>query len=516
MRGNSKYFFSPSFLIVIFLISVSCSKKEAPTESTNNVNHPPNFSIKSITTNQGDTLQYLTRAYLTCNVENDSGGVLKFVWSAARGTFQNKVENKIEFVSNSVGRDTIKVSVSDARNTLIAKNPIVILDKTIMPFLVFPLNWSLNIDISPTLIWKRGVTENYQLQIATDNQFNNIIYGESGIQDTIKKINGLSASTTYYWHVRYITDLGRLGWSEIFHFTTISAPSLISPPNESINISTDPILNWSTGDPTNTYTLEISTNENFPNLVYNKIGLTNKIEQVTGLQRNTTYYWRVTGTNVYGSRLTSGVFSFKTIENENVDSSACKGVTQILYEGRTYNTVAIGTQCWLKENLDVGTKVNGFGSDNGVIEKRCIGDIEDNCEKYGAIYRWGEVFNYKYPPSGKVQGICPNGWHVPSSDEFRTLFSSVNYDGNALKEMGQGSGKGTGTNTSGFSAMYVYGAGLYYAINGLWSSNYFSDVEGKPNIDYFFFSYDDNTVKITHLDFLGLAQYATFVRCIKD
>src|ERR1035441_10994802 len=37
----------------------------------------------------------------------------------------------------------------------------------------------------------------------------------------------------------------------------------------------------------------------------------------------------------------------------------CPNVAAVVYAGKTYNTVAIGDQCWLKENLDVGTRING-------------------------------------------------------------------------------------------------------------------------------------------------------------
>lgn len=51
----------------------------------------------------------------------------------------------------------------------------------------------------------------------------------------------------------------------------------------------------------------------------------------------------------------------------------CPGVPTVSYEGQTYNTVKIGTQCWFKENLNVGTGIHitVVSSDNGLIEKHC-------------------------------------------------------------------------------------------------------------------------------------------------
>ena len=133
----------------------------------------------------------------------------------------------------------------------------------------------------------------------------------------------------------------------------------------------------------------------------------------------------------------------------------CPGTPTVLYEGKTYHTVQIGNQCWLKENLDVGTRIDGSQtqSNNGTIEKHCYGNDTSNCTTYGGLYTWNEAMQYVTTPG--AQGICPTGWHIPTKAEFETLKTNVSGDGNSLKAIGQG----TGTNTSGFSALL---AGLRY------------------------------------------------------
>lgn len=129
----------------------------------------------------------------------------------------------------------------------------------------------------------------------------------------------------------------------------------------------------------------------------------------------------------------------------------CPSVPTVTYAGKTYNTVKISTQCWLKENLDVGTMIQGNQnpSNNGTIEKYCYNNDANNCNTYGGFYQWNEAMAYSTTPGTK--GICPNGWHVPTDAELLTLFMAV--DGNALKAIGQGTRDGTGTNISGFSAL---------------------------------------------------------------
>lgn len=109
-------------------------------------------------------------------------------------------------------------------------------------------------------------------------------------------------------------------------------------------------------------------------------------------------------------------------------------------DGQTYRTVVIGTQVWMAENLNIGTVIesNGAGAlmkDNGIIEKYCWEDEEGNCDgangtmKRGGFYEWQEAMQYwRGQPPLPVQGICPDGWHIPSNAEWNTL---LNYLGEA-------------------------------------------------------------------------------------
>jgi Fibrobacter succinogenes major domain (Fib_succ_major) len=116
--------------------------------------------------------------------------------------------------------------------------------------------------------------------------------------------------------------------------------------------------------------------------------------------------------------------------------SPCPNVATVDYAGKTYNTIAIGDQCWLKENLDVGTQINGSDnqSDNGTIEKYCANDDPANCATYGGLYQWKEAM--QYVTTSGTKGICPIGWHIPTNAELQTLGTKVSNDGNALKAVG--------------------------------------------------------------------------------
>ena len=109
----------------------------------------------------------------------------------------------------------------------------------------------------------------------------------------------------------------------------------------------------------------------------------------------------------------------------DVSTDACNGETSILYETRTYSIVAIGTQCWMAENLNVGTRIDGVNeqTNNPTLEKYCYNDLESNCDIYGALYQWNEMMQYSTAPG--VQGICPPGWHLPTDEEWKQLEGEV-------------------------------------------------------------------------------------------
>ena len=103
----------------------------------------------------------------------------------------------------------------------------------------------------------------------------------------------------------------------------------------------------------------------------------------------------------------------------------CGISTVIDIDGNEYNTVFIGDQCWMSENLNTGIRIDGSitQTDNDVIEKYCYDDSEANCDIYGGLYQWNEMMQYSTTPG--VRGICPEGWHLPTDAEWSTLIQYV-------------------------------------------------------------------------------------------
>ncbi|MBO7499814.1 MAG: fibrobacter succinogenes major paralogous domain-containing protein [Fibrobacterales bacterium] len=142
---------------------------------------------------------------------------------------------------------------------------------------------------------------------------------------------------------------------------------------------------------------------------------------------------------------------------ENADSSTY--VTDDR-DGQTYGTVVIGAQTWMAENLGYEYKVNDSTYGNW-----CYGNSADGCAKYGRLYAWAAAMDSATTgcgdgetcaaSSGKVRGICPDGWHLPSRAEWDILLAAVggsSVAGTALKASSGWTGD-DGSDDYGFSAL---------------------------------------------------------------
>jgi uncharacterized protein (TIGR02145 family) len=115
----------------------------------------------------------------------------------------------------------------------------------------------------------------------------------------------------------------------------------------------------------------------------------------------------------------------KTYTFQFATNMPCPDSPVVTYEGQNYNTIQIYSQCWLKENLNVGTMRPGNQSqaNDSIKEKYCYGNNLDSCNKYGGLYQWSEMMQYSTIEG--TQGICPPGWHLPTQEEWKVLEGAV-------------------------------------------------------------------------------------------
>lgn len=187
----------------------------------------------------------------------------------------------------------------------------------------------------------------------------------------------------------------------------------------------------------------------------------------------------------------------KPIEQDNVTVATgavnpftCGNILVDNENGRQdrYKTVKIGGRCWFAENLK--------RSDKGI----CYNGSSTYCDIYGRMYSWTDAVGAWNNVATGIQGICPKGWHVPTTTEWNSVISSgggiqklksqLNYWGG-----GQGGYNSTiGTNESRFSALpggvqsYNQNTGYFPTPNGAhsitsgiwwWTSTYTTTNWGK-------------------------------------
>jgi len=121
------------------------------------------------------------------------------------------------------------------------------------------------------------------------------------------------------------------------------------------------------------------------------------------------------------SGLTDSPESSRTFTIQFARNVACPGLDSLWYADKWYHTIQVLSQCWLKENLDVGMMINGTQTqtNNGIIEKYCYGNNANNCNNEGGLYLWDEIMQYS--TTSGARGICPEGWHIPTDNEFKVL-----------------------------------------------------------------------------------------------
>lgn len=195
-----------------------------------------------------------------------------------------------------------------------------------------------------------------------------------------------------------------------------------------------------------------------------------KLEYRMETEHNNVSEWKFVGDGWSGNVIVQlGATSAKVIGSEHIVEKLKKAfeapreqiktdtVTDI--DGNTYLTIKIGEQWWMAENLKVTRYRNGVAIPN-VTEKDAWSNLSrgaycsydndpTNAGTYGYLYNWYVV--------NDPRGLAPEGWHIPSDAEWKTLVDYLggdNFAGGKLKEIVHWESPNTGaTNASSFSAL---------------------------------------------------------------
>jgi len=310
-----------------------------------------------------------------------------------------------------------------------------------------------------------------------------------------------------------------------------SPPNTPSNPNPADNatlISTYTDLSWDCSDPdgdTLTYDVYFGTSSN-PTLVNS--GQSSTTYEPGTLNEETTYYWKIKAHDDHSNSTSGNVWQFTTT------SGGLGTVTDI--DGNVYQTIIIGDQEWMMENLKVTHYRNGDPIPTGYSNSQwanlstgayCIYDDEPtNADTYGALYNWYAVDD--------PRGIAPEGWHMPTDQEIMELemyLGMIESEANSSGWRGTNEGSKLAGNanlwndgslennsefgTSGFSFLP---GGYRYNTNGgfhgLGSYGYFwSATENAANNAWYrYLNYDYTQV----YRYFYYKLYGFSVRCVRD
>jgi len=239
---------------------------------------------------------------------------------------------------------------------------------------------------------------------------------------------------------------------------------------------------------------------------------------IPGLLPNTTYSLKAYATNSEGT----------SYSEEKEITTTQIGIFTDSRDDRTYKWVEIGKQIWMAENLSYIPYVNPFALDTGIFVYNFDGSSVETAKKteefkkYGCLYTW-EISLH----------ICPDGWHLPSDDEWQELEKTIGMpssqigqygwhgtnEDNLLKSTYWSEAYGKNNNTTSFSALpagYHHReseAGIRYIyFHGLGNSTYFwsSTIHNFPLMIGLGSYY--NAINRT-----GASEnYGCSIRCLKD
>jgi len=256
--------------------------------------------------------------------------------------------------------------------------------------------------------------------------------------------------------------------------------------------------------------------DNYEHIAEAGKGIGNFSASFRPLITNKNYYARAFASNGIGTRYGNEI-SFTTYAFDF--AKPCEKTPTVTdYDGNVYKTVRIGDQCWMAENL----RSRHYADGQNIYDKYSVSHYNDTV--YGKLYSWNAVRHNDTVLSADtigVQGICPDGWHIPSYYEWSKLINYLGYKaGSHLKQSGteHWAEPNIADNLSGFTALPAgYRDNSNYDYPAIGEEANFWTCNGEPT------EYHNASIIILENERSGVIKsvnypnkYALSVRCIKD
>ncbi len=347
----------------------------------------------------------------------------------------------------------------------------------------------------------------------TDNKY--IVNGSAQKGEYLSDLTNLISNTLYYV-MAFAQEGDEVIYGNGITFTTLNTSITVTSPitgNHWVG-SEEHLIQWTNDDFTGNVNIQLYKGGTYLRNI------------VSNIPNNGQYSWILPNDFVQASDYTIVITSINDVqikgESQPFTASEVSGTEgpNFTYDGYVYNSVKIGAQWWMRQNLRNIHYRNGNSiyvvAPDWVTATTGIycyyNDDVNTLIEYGNLYNWYAVNDYR--------GICPTGWHVPNNDELTLLINYLGGQSNAgtkLKEAGIShwiTPNNGATNASGFTALpggIRTQQGAYGSLGGegvFWTSSEYN----TDNANYYAFYYNRTDVDRDQLN----KKFGFSVRCVRD
>jgi Leucine-rich repeat (LRR) protein len=324
----------------------------------------------------------------------------------------------------------------------------------ISPVLATPTDGTINIEFTPTLTWNEssGVAT-YEIEVSDAVDFSNIVETSAELTSTTYDVTTtLDEYTTYYWRVKAYNGTQESKWSEEWSFTTkLTAPTLPTPTDNSINQSLNPDFAWSENAVASEYDFRISTDETFSTVDYSETVVTNSLSlTLYNLSYNAEYFWQIKATDGANESDWSETYSFTTLlESPELYQPADGSIDVILNPTFTWEVISGASDYNLEISLSndfeevIVSQTSILGTSYDLPED----NIEGSTQYYWRVKatndaqesNWSEVFSFTTEDVELLIEML-EGWNLissnilPEDSDMANVFNSISASVVAVKD----------------------------------------------------------------------------------
>ncbi len=249
-----------------------------------------------------------------------------------------------------------------------------------------PAHLTGGVNVSSRLFWNSvyGATK-YQVQLTNDSTFQNLLYDIDINNDTSMIFYELDYFENYYWRVRSYNQKCISAWSNKWSFsTTLNAPILNSPNNDERNVYPKSSFKWSNVVGATAYRIQIDIDSTFKQPIKDIDNISSNFYEISGLDYNEIYYWRVLAKRSNAISAWSNIKFFRTIIATPVLNYPSDGAVGISIDGLLEWKAVDGAEYYRIQIADNSEFLNPIIEAGGILTNK----FEYSDLEHEKIYYW--------------------------------------------------------------------------------------------------------------------------------